>query len=150
MNNKSASIMKRIILLLLVASFILVSCNSQKSTTTATAKVQTENEEYDPNTVEVTQAEIPLEDYLRRFSGITVSGSGANARILVRSGGNSLTSGTEPLFLINGNQFNGDFKALSQTISVNDIKSIKVYKNASETSYFGVRGANGVIDIRLK
>ncbi len=142
--------MKKIITLLLAASFILASCNSQKSTTTSTNKIQTENEENDPNTIEVTQAEIPLSDYLRRFSGITVSGSGENARILIRSGGHSLTSDTEPLFLINGTQFNGDFKALSQTISVNDIKTIKVYKNASETAYFGVRGANGVIDIQLK
>lgn len=142
--------MKRIITLLLVTSFILASCNTQKSTTTTSNKIQTENKEYDPNSIEVTQSEIPLADYLRRFSGITVSGNGENARILVRSGGNSLTSGTEPLFLINGNQFNGDFKALSQTISVNDIKTIKVYKNASETAYFGVRGANGVIDIQLK
>lgn len=142
--------MKRIITLLLVTSFILASCNSQKNTTTTTTVIETENEEYDPNTVEVTQAEIPLSDYLSRIAGVSVRGSGDDARILIRSGGNSLTSDTEPLFLINGNQFNGDFESLSQTISVSDIKSVKVYKNASETAFFGVRGANGVIDIRLK
>ena len=96
------------------------------------------------------QPEISLADYLRRFSGVMVKGNGSDAIVLVRSGGNSLNGSSEPLFLINGNQFNGSFNELCKAISVGQIKSVNVYKDASDTAFYGVRGANGVIDILLK
>lgn len=137
----------RILSILLL--FIIIGCNSQKSTTDDTIVVHN-NTIKDPNTVEITQAEIPLSVYLSRIAGVNVRGSGSDAVVLVRTGGNSLTSSSEPLFLIDGNQFNGDFSSLSQIISVSQIKSVTVYKNASETAMYGVQGANGVVDIRLK
>ena len=125
----------------------LVACSSQKETSNAN-HVQKNN--FQANSVETTQAEIPLSVYLSRIAGVNVRGTGADAIVLIRSGSNSLTSSSEPLFLINGNQFSGSFSTLSQMIPVNEIRSVVVYKNASETSMYGVRGANGVIDIKLK
>ena len=70
---------------------------------------------------------------------------GVGATIRVR-GGNSITAGNEPLYVIDGFVGGGDLS----TISPNDIKSIEVLKDASATSIYGARGANGVILITTK
>ncbi|NJB69884.1 TonB-dependent SusC/RagA subfamily outer membrane receptor [Saonia flava] len=127
---------------------VLVLMGSCKSTTSTSN--DTDGIEEQTNTISDLQPEISLEDYLRRFSGVSVRGSGPDATILIRSGGNSINMSSEPLFLVNGNQFGGTFSELTGIIAVNDIKSVRVYKNASETAMFGVRGANGVIEILLK
>ncbi|AOW19747.1 hypothetical protein LPB138_03195 [Urechidicola croceus] len=121
-----------------------MSCKSQQDGVIIESAKQPNNE------VSNLKVEIPLSDYLRQLSGVTVRGSGDDISIRVRSGGNSLVMSSEPLFLINGNQFNGSFNELTGIISTADIKSVQVYKDASDTSFYGVRGANGVISIKLK
>ncbi|SFZ91631.1 TonB-dependent outer membrane receptor, SusC/RagA subfamily, signature region [Flaviramulus basaltis] len=137
--------MKNIASIVLFCIITLFSCKTQK-----TDDLVLRTAAQPSNEVMVTQAEISLADYLRRISGVVVKGSGDDSIVLVRSGGNSILNSSEPLFLINGNAYNGDFRNLSNIISVADIKSIQVYKDASETSFYGVRGANGVINIKLK
>ncbi|NLP58353.1 TonB-dependent receptor plug domain-containing protein [Lutibacter sp. B1] len=134
--------MRYLVSTLLVLSLVITSCSSNQNTTKVNSK--------DKNTITDLQPEISLANYLRRFSGIMVKGTGDDALVLVRSGGNSLTGTSEPLFLINGNQFNGSFNELSKSIAVDQIKSVTVYKDASDTAFYGIRGANGVIDIKLK
>lgn len=92
---------------------------------------------------------VSLTDHLRKLSGVSVAGNGPNARVTIR-GANSINAGTEPLFVINGQVLNGGLRAASEIVPVNDIKSIRVLKNPSETGIYGVRGANGVIEIELK
>ena len=76
----------------------------------------------------------------------SISGApGAAATIRIR-GGNSITAGNEPLYVIDGFIGGGDLS----TISPNDIQSIEVLKDASATSIYGARGANGVILITTK
>ena len=135
--------MKNLIVLISLIGFI--SCKSQKTDDLVlrTAKQPT-------NEVTKLQPEISLANYLRRISGVVVKGSGEDSIVLVRSGGNSLVNSSEPLFLVNGTPFNGDFRGLTNTISVAEIESVQVYKDASETAFYGVRGANGVINIQLK
>lgn len=91
-----------------------------------------------------------LTEYLRQFSGVIIRGTGAEADIKIRSGANSFMLNSEPLFLINGNVFNGNYSALYSSISINDIGKIVVYKDASDLAFWGSRGANGVIDIKLR
>ena len=136
--------MKNLILILLFSFIAFFSCKSQK-----TDDLVLHTAKQPANKVMVTNGEISLADYLRRIAGVVVKGSGADSIVLVRSGGNSIVNSSEPLFLINGIQYNGDFRSLSNVISVADIKSIQVYKDASDTSFYGVRGANGVINIKL-
>jgi len=78
---------------------------------------------------------------------ITNSGApGANATVRIR-GVSSLTAGTEPLYIMDGVQItSGDFSALNP----NDIENISVLKDASATSIYGSKGANGVIVITTK
>jgi len=99
--------------------------------------------------VENPDQSISLADHLRKLSGVFVSGNGANATVTIR-GTNSINAGTEPLFVVDGQVINGGLRAASEFIQVNDIQSITVLKNPSETGFYGVRGANGVIEIKMK
>ena len=72
-----------------------------------------------------------------------VPGGGASIRI---RGGNSVTAGNEPLYVIDGFIGGGDLNS----INTQDIASIEVLKDASATAIYGARGANGVILITTK
>lgn len=61
-------------------------------------------------------------------------------------GTNSINSGNEPLYVIDGFAGVGDLAS----INPGDIQSIEVLKDASATAIYGSRGANGVILITTK
>lgn len=67
----------------------------------------------------------------------------ANISIRVRGGG-SITQSNEPLVLIDG------VSGTISDISVDQIESIDVLKDASSTAIYGARGANGVILVTTK
>ena len=70
----------------------------------------------------------------------------ATASFQIR-GTNSINSGTSPLFILDGIPISAsDFNA----ISPNDIESVSVLKDASSTSIYGARAANGVVVITTK
>ncbi len=82
--------------------------------------------------------------------GLTVlSNSGepsATATMTIR-GTNSINSGTAPLYILDGVAISsGDFNMINPA----DIESISVLKDASSTSIYGARAANGVIVITTK
>jgi TonB-linked SusC/RagA family outer membrane protein len=87
---------------------------------------------------------------------------GATSSVRIR-GGNSITAGNEPLYVVDGILIYNDNNngtagvALSgagvnvlSTINPGDIESIEVLKDASATAIYGSRGANGVILITTK
>lgn len=83
-------------------------------------------------------------------SGLQVLSSsgepGAVANFKIR-GINSINAGTEPLFILDGVAVSSeDFSAINPS----DIESISVLKDASSTSIYGARAANGVIVITTK
>ncbi|GGZ16914.1 SusC/RagA family TonB-linked outer membrane protein [Echinicola pacifica] len=84
-----------------------------------------------------------------RASGVQVTSTngtpGAGASIRIR-GGNSITAGNEPLYVIDGFVGAGNISS----INPNDIESMQVLKDASSTAIYGARGANGVILITTK
>ena len=62
-------------------------------------------------------------------------------------GTNSINSGTAPLYILDGAAISSaDFN----TINPADIESISVLKDASSTSIYGARAANGVVVITTK
>ncbi|RXQ96747.1 TonB-dependent receptor [Ancylomarina salipaludis] len=84
---------------------------------------------------------------------------GAPSTIYIR-GRNSLNSGTQPLYVIDGVSMEAgswgaresegsEFSPLS-SINPNDIENITVLKDATATSIYGARAANGVIVITTK
>jgi TonB-linked SusC/RagA family outer membrane protein len=74
-------------------------------------------------------------------------------------GGNSIMAGNEPLYVVDGVLLESQIdlswigspsrNGLS-TINPNDIESIEILKDASATSIYGARGANGVVLITTK
>lgn len=70
----------------------------------------------------------------------------ASYGIYVRGMG-SLGAGTDPLFVVDGSQASSD---ILKSLNPNDIASITVLKDASATSIYGSRAANGVIYITTK
>jgi TonB-dependent SusC/RagA subfamily outer membrane receptor len=78
---------------------------------------------------------------------ISNSGEPSKAATFQIRGTNSINSGTSPLFILDGVPItSADFNA----ISPNDIESINVLKDASSTSIYGARAANGVVVITTK
>jgi len=84
-----------------------------------------------------------------RLAGVQVSLSegspGADVDIVIR-GGNSITQSNAPLYIVDGVQMDNALTILSPK----EIESIEVLKDASSTSIFGSRGANGVVLITTK
>lgn len=75
------------------------------------------------------------------------SGEPSKAATFQIRGTNSINSGTSPLFILDGVPISSaDFN----TISPSDIESVSVLKDASSTSIYGARAANGVVVITTK
>ncbi|MEO6526932.1 MAG: TonB-dependent receptor plug domain-containing protein [Gemmatimonadaceae bacterium] len=91
-----------------------------------------------------------VDKYLNgRFPGVTVSPSqdgGVSIRI---RGASSVHGNNEPLYILDGIVLQ---PSASGSLAVNpyDIASIKVLKDATDITMYGVRGANGVIVIKTK
>ncbi len=102
-----------------------------------------------------------------KATGVQVSATNglpsAPVRVMIR-GTNSISSGTEPLWIIDGMVLSqagelGGFSrngsgAIGQnplaSINPNDIESIEILKDAAATAIYGSRGSNGVIIVTTK
>ncbi|AHF15538.1 SusC/RagA family TonB-linked outer membrane protein [Niabella soli] len=84
-------------------------------------------------------------------AGVDIQRSGANSKpgatpsILIR-GSRSLGASNSPLIVVDGVPFNGSIADLNQ----DDVVSVEILKDASATSIYGSRGANGVLLITTK
>jgi TonB-linked SusC/RagA family outer membrane protein len=93
-----------------------------------------------------------------RASGVQVSQAGGApggpVRIQVR-GTSSVSSGTEPLYVVDGIPIFQDIGGIGSinplaAINPNDIESIEVLKDAAAAAIYGSRGSNGVILVTTK
>lgn len=84
-----------------------------------------------------------------RLAGVTATSAegspDADVKVRVR-GGSSITQDNNPLYIIDGVQVESGLNSLS----VQDIQSIDVLKDASATAIYGARGANGVVIVTTK
>lgn len=89
----------------------------------------------------------PMEALQGLVAGLDVTRSsgrsGSSPEVLLR-GNRSLTASSAPLYIIDG--IPGSISALS----IDDIESIEVLKDASSTAIYGSAGANGVIIVTTK
>ena len=88
-----------------------------------------------------------LQGQVPGLSVLSNTGEPSASAVMTIRGTNSINSGTAPLYILDGvpiesNDFN--------TINPADIESISVLKDASSTSIYGARAANGVIVITTK
>lgn len=89
-------------------------------------------------------------------AGDGLAGSAINVKI---RGTNSISAGSQPLYVIDGipvtdgdytaGNLGSNFNALSD-LNPNDIESIQILKDAAAASIYGSRGANGVVLITTK
>lgn len=105
----------------------------------------------------------PINALKGNMPGLTISNSsgqpGAPTTIFIR-GKNSLNSGTQPLYVIDGvpietsvfgnRTSSGVQVSPLSTISMADVETMTVLKDAAATSIYGARAANGVIVITTK
>lgn len=149
--------------LILWSLVILSSCSSTNTSTSAKKDdqpkvvdtgyqqvlekdVNQSNKMAHPN--ENAPSNISLGEMIRKLPGVQVSGQGNYLRIRV-GGIGSFSSGTDPLFVLNGTAIGTNYAQVAGVINPNDITSLSVLKGADATIY-GTRGANGVILIRTK
>ena len=88
-----------------------------------------------------------LQGKVAGLSVITSSGEPSEGSSIRLHGSGSISAGTEPLVVLNGVPVSG---TVYNSISASDIESINVLKDASATSIYGSRAANGVIFITTK
>lgn len=90
---------------------------------------------------------------------VTQGSSAPGGRVSIRiRGGNSLSSGNEPLYVIDGYPItaggtaggNGAGQNPLASINPSDIASMEILKDASATAIYGSRGANGVVLVTTK
>src|SRR5690606_3309391 len=87
-----------------------------------------------------------------RAAGVQIrpsSGAPGPAMSVRVRGGNSLQGSNEPLYVIDGFPISGNTPNPSH-LTVADIESTEILKDASATAIYGSRGANGVVMITTK
>ena len=88
-----------------------------------------------------------LQGQVAGLSVLSSTGEPSAAAVMTIRGTNSINSGTAPLYILDGVPISAsDFN----TINPADIESLSVLKDASSTSIYGARAANGVIVITTK
>ncbi len=107
----------------------------------------------------VTSLDQSLQGRVAGVQVVQVSAQPGGTPLFRVRGGNSIYAGNEPLYVIDGMQVNASenmsylsapkVNALS-SLNPNDIESIEILKDASATSIYGAKGANGVVLITTK
>lgn len=100
----------------------------------------------DVNKVGITSADRALQGQVAGVQVNARSGQPGESMMIRVRGGNSLSGGNEPLYVIDGMPVEG----MSSDINPEDILSMEVLKDASSTAIYGSRGANGVVMITTK
>ena len=87
---------------------------------------------------------------MNRIPGITLRRE-ADGHLVIRLPGTTTFMGDqEPLLVVNGVPLGPNENGNVLAINPNDVESIVVLRDPANTSFYGSRGANGVIVIRTK
>lgn len=89
-----------------------------------------------------------LADYLRRIPGVRVSGSGQNVQVLVR-GTSTFGSDNRPLYVVGGQVRGTDYNEVNRSVEISEVRAVRLL-TGSDAAAYGMRGANGVIEIDMK
>jgi len=85
--------------------------------------------------------------FVGRFPGVRVESAPGGIVVRIR-GASSVNGDGAPLYVVDGMPIDAPNGLLS--ISPSDVAKIEVLKDISQTAYYGVRGANGVVIITTK
>lgn len=130
-----------------VMGLLLYSCSASQTASSATDSGN------NTSTKTITTAEsnsgLTLVNYLRRVPGIQISQRGSDISVMIR-GASSIGSNNQPLFVLNGSGIGNSYAEAVTAVDVNDIKSVNVVQGTEGQQTYGMRGANGVIQIFTK
>lgn len=88
---------------------------------------------------------------MARSPGVVVGrNSAGDLTVRIRGGSSSVSGNNAPLYIVDGVPFSPSTDGGLSGINPNDIQSIKVLKDATDITMYGIRGANGVIVIKTK
>jgi TonB-dependent SusC/RagA subfamily outer membrane receptor len=130
----------------LIACLLTLSCQSTQQTS---RRAFPSDEDAARTEIKPEQNNLTLLDYLRREPSLRISGSHPNPHIMVR-GAQTISGENQPLFVVNGTQIGYSYQQVMTSVDIADIKSVRVLKDPASTSPYGMRGANGVIEIRTR
>ena len=130
----------RIPLLLSCCLLVLVACGGAKAPNDGTATTAEQVEARN-------QAVLPLLNQIRRLPGMALE----NGVPVFIKGNNSIQSGvrSEPLYVVDGIAVGNSFRQIQDIVQPVDVASIKALSGA-DASFYGSRGASGVILITTK
>lgn len=140
-----------------IAVLFLCSCAANKTASTTDAAADEKitinmEEEKDADATGVSATNnnsLALVDYLRRIPGLQIEERGSTVNIMIR-GMSSVSGNNGPLFVINNSAIGNSYADAVSAVDVNDIKNVNVMKGPEGQQMYGMRGANGVIQIFTK
>ncbi len=117
---------------------------ARKNVTGAVSSVETESQR--------NNSALQLEQLIQgRVAGVEIIRLDASRISLRIRGTNSITSGTEPLYVIDGMKVHAEsFTDAMAGINPADVASIEVLKDAGATAIYGSEGANGVVIVTTR
>lgn len=132
--------MKNLTLLSLIAiSLLFAGCSSVGGT------VASESSRPDGSISDDMNYYRSLADFLENVPGVNIQGQGSSAYITIR-GISSFNTTNEPLYVIDGHAVGNSYVEANRIVTPNDIDYVRVLKGP-DAAIYGVRGANGVIEI---
>jgi TonB-dependent SusC/RagA subfamily outer membrane receptor len=94
---------------------------------------------------------ISIEEYLASRSAGVEIGHAQDGTLTVRLRGSSgMYGSTQPLYIVDGVPFTPTNGSGLSGINPYDVASIKALRDPADIAMYGVRGANGVIVIKMK
>jgi outer membrane cobalamin receptor len=134
-------------LFFIVSMMIFMNCCTSSKPASSTADASSSN----PRAVSTTEGNngLTLVNYLRRIPGVQVDQRGNDFSVMIR-GMSSVGSNNQPLFVVNNSPVGNNYQDAVNAVDINDIKTINVLQGTEGQQTYGMRGANGVIQIITK
>lgn len=128
------------LLILAVAGMLSVSCGSSKPASPADDK-NLEQTLDDQNA-----AVLPLVTRIQKLPGVTLRGG---VPVFIKNSTSTRGRPPLPLYVVDGMVIGNSFRSVEAIVQPVDVKSIRAL-TGSDASFYGARGANGVIEITTK
>ncbi len=131
--------MKRILLLILVGSFLL-SCGSSQPAAAGDEK------NLEANLDDKNAAVLPLVNRIQKLPGVTLRGG---VPVFIKNTNNTTGQPPYPLYVVDGLIIGNSFREVENIVQAVDVADLRAL-TGSNASIYGTRGANGVIEITTK
>ncbi|GLR16801.1 hypothetical protein GCM10007940_14160 [Portibacter lacus] len=89
---------------------------------------------------------VDLVGHLRKFSGVRINGQGRSAQVFIRS---QNKGESKVAFFVDGKQMYS-FADTYVLVSGTKLEYIEVLKDPGDVAFYGVRGSEGVINIKTR